>query len=409
MSTERRLPTRHGDHRRRATWAVVAAALVAILAGCSSTVSGSVVMTTAAAPAGEVDLALLDPGNYPTKPRPPLGSAGDTHTGAFLEGARMGANVLGPWEVDPALVAHPQAGERPSNFALLFSVDATKAAQEHRLVAVFTSSRTDTSAEKNLVNSVMRFPSPEDAAAAATDMAAAAANAVVFGNLVPYDPLPIPRYPDTSGLTHKWDKLEKWDVQAFTAHGPYVLAQFANSTESAEAAAEVVATTLDKQGPVIDQFEPTAIDQLKDLPIDPDGLLARTLPPEKENGAIYGPVTQLHFDNEPLRSKTLFDDAHLQQVATGRVQVYQTPDNASAQKIVDGFAAESADHEMTPSAGVKGLPAAKCLIHKGSKVTGNSFYCVAAADRYTIEVSAVQELDAHQLVSAQYLMLTAKP
>lgn len=367
----------------RPSLAGIAAAVVAVLAGCSTTVSGSVAMTTAPAPAGAVDLALLDPGNYPTKPRPPLGTAGDTHNGAFLEGARMGANVVGPWEVDPTLLAYPHAGEKPSDFAEAVGVAAVQAAQAHRLVALFTSSRAATGDDRSLANAVLRFPSPEEAATAVTEMTEKSANAEVLGEVI--------------------------------AHGPYVLAQYANSKESPEAAAELIAATLDKQGPPVDQFQPTPIDQLKNLPIDPDGLLARTLPPSTGNGAVYGPRTQLHFDSDPLHTQTTFDDAQLQQMAKGKsgVGVYQTPDAASAQKIADGFAADIGENgfgdgkKFVPAAGIKGLPTAKCLVHKDTKATESYYYCLAVADRYAIEVSTAQELDAHQLVSAQYLMLTA--
>lgn len=396
-STMRRLPV-----------GLIFAALVAVLAGCSTTVAGSAAKTTVPAPAGAVDLALLDAGNYPTKPRPPLGTAGNTDKGALLEGARLANNVVGPWQLDPTLIANTHAGEGPGNFAAAFSVATAQAAVAHQLLAVFKSNRTNAAGDRDLINAVMRFPSPQDAAAAAADMTAASTHSEVLGDPIDRDPIPIPRYPATSGLVHFWDTLGKWSVEAFTAHGPYVLSQYSGSTQSAEAATELIAATLDKQGPLIDAFQPTPIDQLKDLPIDPDGLLARTLPLDKGAGSVYGPTAQLHFDNDPIKTKAFFDDAHLQQVAGARVQVYQTPDGASAKKIVDGFAAETAQHGFGPAAGVKGLPDAKCLTQKGTSAMDTSFYCVAVVDRFAVEVSATQERDAHQLISAQYLMLTGK-
>lgn len=389
------------------------AAAVALLAGCSTTVSGTVAKTTVAAPAGAIDLALLDPGNYPTKPRPPLGQAGDINHGAMLEGVRMGVNVLGPWQVDPTLTAYGQGGHRPSDFAMPFSVAAANTANDDKLVAIFTSARSSTAGNSELVNSVLRFPSPEDAAKAAADITAASIDSEVFGTVVHHDPIPIPRHPESSGLVHFWDTQGKWAVEAFTAHGPYVLAQYAASTDNADTAAGLIATALDQQAPLIDQFKPTPIDQLKDLPIDPDGVLAHTLAPDDSDGIVYPPQAQLHLDSDPVGSQKLFNDAHLQQVAKGRVNVYATPDAASAQKIVNGFADYVAKNGMAsmkfgPAAEIKGLPGSKCLTHKGTTGNDSMFYCLVVADRYAIEVSAAQERDAHQQVSAQYLMLTAK-
>lgn len=107
----------------------------------------------------------------------------------------------------------------------------------------------------------------------------------------------------------------------------------------------------------------------------------------------------------------MFDAAHVQQIAHGKTSVYQTPDAASAQKLVDGFAALVAEEglgsaQMIPAAGIKGMPNAKCQAQNDKHY--GWFYCLAVADRYAIEAEASQELAVHQLVSAQYLMLTSK-
>lgn len=251
---------------------MIVAAVVATLAGCTTTVSGSVAMTTVAAPADAVDLALLDPGNFPTKPRPPLGKAGSANAGPFLEGIRMANNVVGPWEADPGLIRHvlPSAGPEPNTFAAAFSEDGRRAALDHHLVALFTTNRSNAADDKDLINAVLRFPTPEDAGAAAPDMVVALANFKSGDTPTRFDPIAIPRHPDTAGLTAHYGSPGKWGVDAVTARGTYVLVQWVESKVSAEAAAELVAATLDKQGPLIDQFQPTPVDQLKDLPIDPD-------------------------------------------------------------------------------------------------------------------------------------------
>ncbi|WP_423212788.1 DUF7373 family lipoprotein [Mycobacterium talmoniae] len=363
-----------------------------------------------------VNTSLLDPGTYPTKPRPPLGTAGGTWVGGQIESRRMGNNVVGPWEVDPVLTSLTRAGvPRPTDLDLVFGAGVGATAVAHQLIAVFQSGRASaTSSQKVLVNVVLRFPSPEEAAAAAAEMASTSGRPKSSSHgdePTSYEPVTIPGYPATAAKSYRQDLLgAPWRVLAFTAHGMYVLGQSVEARDSAAGAA-LAATTLDKQGPLIDQFQATPTDQLAQLPIDPDGLLARTLRPDSGVGELYQPHAQLHFDDDPPRTQTLFDTAHLQLVAKGNTIVYQTPDGASAQKIVDIFAAAMADNQnrigprYAPAQGIPGLSTAKCLENKSD--AGSSFYCVAVADRYAIEVSTHQELVAHQKVSAQYLMLTS--
>ncbi len=84
-------------------------------------------------------------------------------------------------------------------------------------------------------------------------------------------------------MTYRWTDPrgggERTSVVAITAHGPYVLCQSADSAESPDTAAQLIATTLELQQPLIDKYTPTPVDQLAQLPIDPDGLLAHTVPP----------------------------------------------------------------------------------------------------------------------------------
>lgn len=392
----------------------VATAVAVALAGCSSSVPGSVVMTTVPAPAGQVDLTQLNPGNYPTTPRPPLGTAGDAQRGKTLESLRMANYLVGPWEVDPELLEGAMADTVDTKLLdHLFGVGIGAVAAAHHLTAGFAAQRFSRTQQKSLVHVVLRFPNPQDAAAATAQMAKTGSNTPPAPGEAPaqYQRVPIPRHPETSGMSHLWDDNGHWSTMAFTSHGPYVLGQFVSSQDSTDAAVDLIATMLDRQGPLIDQFQPTPTDQLANLPIDPDGLLARTLPPGEGDGTVTDPPAQLLRDNDPPRSKRLFDRAHLQRVGHGATTVYQTPDIGSAQQIVDGFTAEATDigfdgHQLVPAAGIQGMPGARCFTPKESGASPH--YCLATADHYAIEVTAAQERDAHQLISAQYLMLTQK-
>ena len=113
--------------------------------------------------------------------------------------------------------------------------------------------------------------------------------------------------------------------------------------------------------------------------------------------------------SQPQRSQKLFADTGMDSLSKALVNVYQAADAKGAEAIVDDFFAEAVDSKFTPSSAVAGLPGARCALSPPPVLATNKrhFYCLAAAERYTIEVNAVEERDAHQQLAAQYLMLTA--
>ena len=397
------------------TATAITAALALLVSSCSSSVdNGSAVKATNnAAPGGAVNVALLDVGNYPTKPSPPLGTAGTAQLGAIVEGQRMANYVTGPWEVDPSLIRFyaNSAVVLKNAAALKFVLPEALAApaSRHDFVAGFYTAREDVD-RKMLQNAVLRFPDPAAAAAAAADFSAAAASEAVL--IPPVAPVPILGHPDTTAFSHTFEQPAKnlrWTVlRAFTAHGPYVLVQLAQATDSADTAAALIAKTLDVQGPLIEQFTPTDAAKLADLPIDPTGLLARTLPVSPNDASVnqrtvYQPHGALQFQTDPHRAATLFDKAGMTHQASAATLVYEARDAHGAQVIADGFFAE-VSATGKPAGAVKQMPTSRCLDLSQGKVA--SFYCLATADRYTIEAQAAQLLDAQQKTAAQYAMLT---
>ena len=99
------------------------------------------------------------------------------------------------------------------------------------------------------------------------------------------------------------------------------------------------------------------------------------------------------------RSAKLFSDTETDLVAMAKTNVYQTKDAEGAAGIVDGFYAEL-EPTSQPAKPVKNMPDSRCL-----QLEDKTFYCLAAADRYAIETSAPNLLDAQQQVAAQYVML----
>ncbi|WP_244269115.1 DUF7373 family lipoprotein [Mycobacterium parascrofulaceum] len=408
-------------------WRLAAlAAVIALAGGCSTVVTGSAVKSGGPAPAA-ANVALLDPGNYPHQPRPALGPVADEATGRRVEAQRMADMVASPWQVDSTLIsplgaeiAPTTAVPDPGRLSALVRGDSIASiAAAHHFVAGFVSGRltpppprgqAPADKPKVLDNGVFRFPSPQEATDAAAAMAAADAATVRPGN-VWATRLPVPRSPAT--VAYVAPLSGGFEASAFTAHGPYVFFQFAGTKESAEATAELIAKTLDLQGPMADHFQATPVDQLATLPADPTGLLARTVPatdPNVNQGAVYPPHGSLHFRSDPVATEAMYTDAGVVHVAADRTTVYEAVDIPGAQRAADGLARMDVPFLGYHSApGINGLPSAHCFDRgpDSTELGAVRFLCITTANRYAFKVTAAQEVEAHQIVAAQYLMLTA--
>ncbi len=389
-----------------------------VVGGCATTVDGTALRDPNFDP-DAANPALLQPGNYPTTPRPALGDAGSS--GHLVEARRMADYTVLPFQVDPALTkisGSMQVGVIKDAAAVLKAFpQPIPAGADHNFVAGFTTlADNQGKQQRSIQNAVLRFATPEDAATAAADMHARSAElSNIFNDAPrPTEPTGIPRYPDTRAVT--WGGGEEMArVLAFTARGPFVLGQLTISIGGTEAAAEMVAATLDQQIPLVELFEPTPVADLGALPLDATGLVARTLPPDPENRKVYegsyGPHGILAFSNAPAVDAQLFEDTGVTEAVIGRATTYAARDADGAHRIVEQFAATATDRGFQPAASVPGLPAARCLEKlPPANVRGGapSFYCAAAADEIAFEVSAGQLGDVHQMAAAQYLMLTAE-
>jgi hypothetical protein len=387
--------------------AYIALVSVAVLsAACSTTVDGSAVRESGAAPGPTVDISKLDVGPYPTQPGQPMGVTGDPLRGVLVEAQRMANNVVGPWEVDSTLT-----GWFGFSATVLQSADAlaqigpepfAAAASQHGFINGFASART-AEGQKILLNAVLRFADPGAAAAAAADfgdIAAKTGEGVQRAQIPGHPDAQAASYTQTEGSSGK-----RWSaVRAFTAQGQYVFMQLAQAVDGMDPAVGLVAKTIDLQGPTIDKFRATDPSEFADISLDPTGLLARTIPvPENEATTIQNTTYEqrgaLHFQNDPARSATLFSETETDLVAMAKTNVYQTKDSESAARIVDGFYAELQPTSQ-PAKPVNNLPDSRCL-----QLEDQGFYCLGAVDRYAIETTSKNLLDAQQQVAAQYAML----
>ncbi|MEU0498492.1 hypothetical protein [Mycobacterium sp. NPDC006124] len=393
--------------------AVGACALILVGCGGSGTdapaaSSSPGAASTTVAPRPVVSPALLDVGGYPTAPRPPLGSSGNPAVGASSDAQHMADFVVGPWEVDDELV-----GTYLNTYYVLSSAGVLKAlgpeeiataASQNGMINGFASAR-QTPDREAMVNAVLRFPDPAAATAASTAMGQAAVRQAVRG--VSPAAVAIPGHPEAVASTYPFtatgSTTARATVRSFTPRGPFVLMQFVQSVDGLDRATALVARTIEAQGPAIDGFTPAA--DLAAVPLDPTGLLAKTLPAaatEPAKNAVYATRGAEHFQTNPIASATLFSDTGTTQVAMGGTNVYQTKDDGAAVMITNAFSQEMTSDGMAIAETVTALPDSHCY------ALPQAFYCVAPAGRFAIEARSAQLADVHQQLSAQYVMLTAK-
>lgn len=392
-------------------------AIVLVATACTGTVRGTAV-TAAGPPPGTVDVSLLDTGNYPTSPSPPMGLAGPVEQGALIESQRMANYVTGPWEVDPTMVHQSLDSAvmlwKLSTVGFVLGERNGEIAGRHHFVAGFFSVRGDEQGNSTLNNAALRFESAADAELAAKEFS------TVLVGAQPGDPEPvpvqIPGHPDThavSGSRVEYIDGAKNVVSAFTSHGPYVLAQIASARDSA-GLENLVARTLDLQIPLIDTFVPTEVAQLADLPIDPTGLLAKTLPVAPSDAlplqrTVYEVRGALHLSSDPGTTASQYRDAEMTHMAYADATVTETGTSDGAQRLAATFFSGPIVLDVKPVAAVPHLPASRCaeLTLKLAAGPRAVFSCVVTVDRYVAEVSSPQLRDVHHKAAAQYAMLTA--
>lgn len=401
--------------------------IAALITGCSQTTTqGTAHPASTSTAASAVNPTALDPGNYPTTAQPALGNAGSDHIGRIVEGQRMAGYVVGPWQADATLSV--AGSDSPATIIETFEhlshvlwTPIVGGAYNLPLVVGFSSERQTPGPAPQMMlrNAVVRFADPATATTAAQGMHDRSlhmprdprATPIVTA---PEQTIPIPGHPEAAGslLTFQEANQTVRELNVFTAHGPYVLIQVARCTTSPDCEIPLVAKTLDLQQPLIDTFTATPANQFAALPLDPTGLVARTLPlpPDQASsttGAAYPPAAALHFDDDPVQTGPALSAAGVDEVAINLTTVYQAKDPAAGQTLTQtlhDIAAKTPAAQAAPP--VPGLPQSHCTKVAGAGGLVPRYWCLAAASRYTIKAIARQLDKAHQQITAQYRILT---
>ncbi|MGV0807558.1 DUF7373 family lipoprotein [Mycolicibacterium setense] len=372
----------------------------------------------AGATSGEVDLAALDPGNYPTKPLPPMGNGGGPQHRAVLEANRLADVVVGPWEVDPAINEPAGLGLAgfgglpilPEKLQLVTSEQAAEPGKPGMITGYVSTRKIEN--QKALINVVLEMKDPEAAKAAAHDMPQKMLDyAGQYDFTKATSVVPIPGHDDAFAVASSYTKYQQegltHTVNSFTARGPFVLMQTAQVSSDVVEAVSLVAKTLDLQVPAIDGFTATPPADLVNLPKDPTGLLARALPVAKggetfSNNATLGPRAMLHVERDPIAADKAYREAGVDVAVVGDGWLYRTRDGAAAEKLATGYA-DTQGGNRSPADAVPNLPGSTC-----NRIGDQNFMCAGAFDRDVFVVQGSRLKDVHQMAAAQYLILAAK-
>ncbi|WP_327112730.1 hypothetical protein OHB12_29540 [Nocardia sp. NBC_01730] len=394
---------------RLRTFAILASSIV-LAAGCSSTVDGN--PQPGMSP---VDLTILKTGALATEPtayNPRITSANDVR---FIEARRMLNYLVQPFDVDSdltdvgyvKLIATPLSMVNPGAFPEKYQVVGEK----YNVLAGAYVSRTNGNlrSTKKLIISILRFPTETDSRNAADE----------FDRITNEEPgrhpVPIDGYPDARSTSGN-------DLAAivFLQHGPYVITANAGVPEpNKDALASVLKKTIDRQIAELDKQQPVPLDDLLDLPLDPDGIMRRAAPSAKDYSdpffgrddfGPYQPSGILHFERNPIEVRTAFEEGGVDLIGRQSGTVYRTRDLPSAFRLQAALAKpEKNDEVVDPPPGLADTRCLKLDFRDINRL--NKGLCVIVYDRYVAVVVSqfpdISRVDRQLLerTAAQYSIL----
>ncbi|MGW4247888.1 DUF7373 family lipoprotein [Nocardia sp. NPDC004722] len=365
------------------------------------------------------DLLGLDLTGYGDRP---LSAPADTAYGGLLESARMSEAVVSPSAIDPALRTVAAAPVPAPASAVGILADATVGdLARYGMLAGFSIGGTDTDsgppqpgASRAVRLTVLRMRDETAAIDAARRIDADDA-AVNRDNV----DVPFPEYFATYG---HWRPYVA-SMAATLAHGPFVVTLYLTAATTDRAALRAMATTaFDTELPRLDAFAATPAESLPTLPLDPAGMLGRTLPADPgkwpypqvfvhddsriagwggqrdATGVVYGPVEAAAWSG--------FTDAAPEAMAVaGSTHLLRFSDAVAARKALRQRRA--ATLPQFAAAPPPGLPDALCLADRVAVSNGDAqaVVCLVLHGRYLAVVYGPEETTAHRKASAQYALL----
>lgn len=418
------------------SWRVQAMALVGaatLMTGCATDAGEVAVADTAGTgdqsttivEAASVDESALNTGDFPTTPSAPFGRATNDNI-IEIEGQRLAEFVTLPFEVDSELVAdaNPTVIQHAGQLVMSLSQPMVDAVDQTGILygyatAADTTTLDATDVPNELVHLVLRAATPEDAQTIARDMqeatlASADEYDVSYNAWIPLDS----RLDGALTSQHTDDINPAGDRairQSIIAHEDYVIYDWAAAPiDSPKWAERTLGKALELQKPLIDRFPATPTDSQNngapaELPMmDQNDILIYTVPGDSGDAdgrdmAVYGPRGMAHGALNPTSSYEVLAEVGSEHNAVGRTVVYRADEDSGATTIVEKFSRDLTNHGFNQAESPTGLADATCL----SRMTefGEQNACYITNGRYVGEATSDSLTEAHQLISAQYLIL----
>ncbi|WP_433209272.1 DUF7373 family lipoprotein [Nocardia sp. CA-107356] len=387
--------------------------VIGVVAGCATEVPGHAGPGMTAA-----DLKSLNIGPYPPAPQDYTLDGFDKDDVFRIESRRMLGYLVLPYDVDSE-VSHlidTRLVEATSSIfddgliGVLPGQYLPVVERNNFIAGVYTQRSNDSLRSiKNLAIALLRFPSDAAARTAAAELDRATDEFKPGRH-----PVSIDGYPNIQASS---DNDKKGYV--FLARGPFVLLSMVTVPESdPKALGAQFKKMLDLQLPELDGLVPTPVDDILDLPLNPDGIMRRTLPPSKETRdysrdkyvGVYDGIGQLHFERNGPDLKRTLQEAGTDLVAQNQSTLYRTRDLAASFRLQNALAKLGTDDEEISSP--PGLADARCLkLDESEPIFNSKYLCILVHDRYVAVLGSQGQgpgkfdTALYQATAAQYSIL----
>lgn len=400
----------------RSSGLVTAVAAIVALTACGTTAGHAVPGLTVP------DVAKLKVGPYQSKPfdyKPRLSTKDDVFA---IESRRLLGYLTSPDEIDPEM--NHLGGTQllslgDSSFVQDYGIvtvgvlpQAYKPALEkNNLIAgAYTSRNNDDLRNRKFMSAyLMRFPSDAAAQSAAQDLEATP-------GAIPDNRHPLPLSGFDNAHASSLTDAKGW---LFVARGPYVLLVMLTVPKpDANALTTGFQKYLSIALPRLDRSDPTAEDDILDLPQNPSGIMRLALPPQKQSAdsiidqttvGPYEPAGQLQLERDAGALRPVFAQTGVDLVGKNDGTVYRTRDTEAAFRLQAALTMPGKNDEEFPNP--PGITDAHCLkLDEREPVRNYSYLCAVVYDRYVAVVgtegrAAGISPSFYQRVAAQYAML----
>ncbi|MEU1985249.1 hypothetical protein [Nocardia sp. NPDC019395] len=389
----------------RALPVLIATASMILTAACGATVTGAPTpgMTPVALDGLDVGLLATEPKKFELN----ISTHWDVYS---LESRRMFEYLVSPHQVDPdfkyldkseLMVAGGNAGALlPAEFGPILE-------KNYLVSGVITARGNNRPREgRQMITGLMRFGNEEYARAAAEQFGATA-DTISPGRL----PVQLTGHNDAhAAITSSRDR-----AQVFVAMGSYVVIGLIATPPDRSAQLEPLMTAfLDLQSSAISDLTPTPPDDILDQPLDPGGLMRKTLqsesPPPAAHGGlvgVYPAAGHIHFeyDAEALPDYSRFG---VDSVARHETIVYRTGSLSQAFALQTVLSRPGKYDEKI--AQPPGIADAQCVMRDTTTTMFDSHVCVLVYDRYVAVIggsgmSTLADPELYQRAAAQYTLL----